>query len=325
MTDQVQPPAEGLADLLAETRKHVEEQARSEFGSITLGNVSAPIIRRPDGRVDYIPLADIENYSGTPFFRRGTAQMTTLESFIAHVNRFGDGDSAVFANDDRFTPSLLAVLDYHRKDRLANADDEGVSGETVHGLYRHGRHRTLFNFPLADEWSAWNGHNAMPLTMAEFAQFIEDRVGDIALVDGTVPESSKRFVETNGGPNMIADYGTLIELARGLRVNENSVVEETVTLSSGESSIRLSSQHTDTKIGHQTIKVPTMFFIEVPVFNRGVVYRIPVRLRYRKTPTGLTFSYELYRADRAFENALSEAVERVRVETTAQVFYGSPE
>lgn len=94
---------------------------------------------------------------------------------------------------------------------------------------------------------------------------------------------------------------------------------------SGEGHIRFSVEHeTKTRTGG-TVKVPTMFFIAIPVFAKGPFYRIGARLRYRKTAEGVKFWYDLYRADRSFDHAFDEAVEKVRVETPAAVFFGAPE
>lgn len=311
--------ADGVGALLEQTAEFVEGRHFARIGTINGPEGAIPVVLKPGGGYEPVPLKLFDEYSDAPQFRRGTARMTSLDSFIHHLNRFGDQDSAVFANDSRTSPSLTAVLDYHRTDTL-----NGEEQPRVHGDYRHGRHRTEFAFPLSEEWKAWIESDGTAMSMVEFALFLENRIGDIALVEDAVPESAQRFVEVNGGPQRIADYGKLVELATGLRINEDSVVEEAVTLSSGEGRLRLSNEHT-AQVGQSTITVPTMFFIAIPVFRNGVFYRLPARLRYRKTPTGLKFWYDLWRSDKAFDDAFGEAVARVDTETEAQVFYGTPE
>lgn len=319
--------AEGVAALLHASREHVEDHAFSRVGTVIGSDGTAiPTIMRPDGGYEFIPLAKLDEYSDTPAFRRGTATMTSLDSFIAHINRFGDSDSAVFANDSHDSPSLTAVLDYHRKDTLATfaevGEDDGKT-DNVHGDYRHGKHRTAFRFPVSDQWKAWHASNGMKMSMADFAVFLEDNVLDVADVDAT-PESAKRFVEMNGGVNAIADWSVLNSLAKTLTIYESAVVAEAVNLSSGEGQLTLKADH-DTEVAGVKAKVPTMFFIAIPIFREGVVYRLPVRLRYRKSGSGVVFWYELWRADRAFDDAFREAVDRVAKDTEAQVFFGSPE
>jgi len=315
--------AQGVADLLAATRKHVEDQSFARLGFVEGDNGRfAEVATLPDGTFKFTDQSVIDAQSDRPRFRRGTATLTALDSFIAHVNRFGDTDSAVFACDDRTDPYVLAVLDYHRADRLASEEDE-ATGSTVHGEYRHGKHRSQFRFPLSEEWKAWHLKNKTVMSMADFAVFLEDNVLDIAEIE-KVPESASRFVEQNGGPKNIADWQMLTKLARGLKIDESSTVSEAVTLASGEGELTISNTH-DTEVGGIKVKVPTMFFIEIPIFREGAFYRLPVRLRYRKDRAGVAFWYELWRSDRSFMDAFNETIERIRNETPAQVFYGNPE
>lgn len=258
-----------------------------------------------------------------PRFRRGTAALTRIESFVDHVKRFGDGDTVVFADDSRTAPKLTAILDYHRADQ--NEVDAEGNARRQHGDYRHGKHRTTFAFPLSDEWKAWIAKDGVVLSMAQFALFLEDRIGDIALAGDDFPEDVARFVAVNGGEGSIADYATLIELSRGLKVYEQANVEEATNLASGEGHIRFSVEHETRGRSGGVLKVPTMFFIAIPVFNKGPFYRIAARLRYRKTAEGVKFWFDLYRADRSFDHAFVEAVDKVEAETPATVLFGSPE
>ncbi|WP_313534365.1 DUF2303 family protein [Sphingomonas sp.] len=251
-------------------------------------------------------------YRAAPRFRHGTAVMLSLDSLIAHVNRFKDTDSVVFANDDRVKPSLTAVLDYHR---------DGAEADP-----RFGKHRSIFEFPLSDEWKAWAQANDEKMTMAEFAAFLENRIIDVLyLIPGedTLPEDLQRLVDTLGGPETIATPNKLMELARGLQVNDEAIVQEAVNLSSGEGVVRFQARHTDEH--GAPLKVPSLFLIAIPVFRNGPLYRLAARLRYRAAQGRLTFWFELWRTDRTFDHAFSESLERVRVETALPVFVGKPE
>ena len=317
--------AQGVADLMEQAFDFAGEKGMAEPIVITDPNTGLHLnaIRQPGGRIDLSELqAVIDSRAPNPAFRRGTAVLTSLDSFIAHVNRFGDGDSAVFADENRASPSVLAVLDYHRKDVLAVEGDE-AEGSMTHGEYRHGKHRSLFSFPLSDEWKAWHAGDSTKMSMADFAIFLENNVLDIAEIT-KAPTGTERFVEQNGGIGNVADWQMLTRLARGLRIDENSTVSEAITLASGEGELTISNTH-DTEVGGVKVKVPTMFFIEIPIFREGVFYRLPVRLRYRKDRGGVAFWYEIWRSDRSFMDAFNEAVGRIRVETPAQVFYGKPE
>lgn len=256
------------------------------------------------------PAHMFDDYLEAPRFRHGTANFDRIESLIEHVKRFKDGNSALFARDDRTSPAITAVLDYHEAG--AEADP------------RFGKHRSLFRFPLSDEWKAWTEADGKVFSMVEFAAFLEDRIIDVLeLIAGedSLPEDLQRFINICGGK--VATPNRLVELSRGLHVNEKAAVKEAISLASGEGQIIFESEHVDQFGGK--LQVPGLFLIGIPVFKNGPPWRLAARLRYRKTPAGIVFFYELWRSDRAFDSAFSEAAERVRVETELPMFFGAPE
>lgn len=260
--------------------------------------------------VKAVPSEVFDEYRQAPKSRFGTEHLTSIESLIDHANRFKDPDSVLFAVDDRAKPSITAVLDYNRI---------GAAGDP-----RYGIHRSLFQFPLSDEWKAWTKHDGEAFTMGEFAAFLEDRIIDVLdLIPGedSLPEDMQRFVNTVGGS--IASPTKLIELSVGLKVNERSAVKEAINLKSGEAQVQFVAEHVDD--AGEPLRVPGLFLIGIPVFNQGPIYRLAARLRYRKTPGGLVFFYQLWRADRTFDHSFREACERVRVETDLPMLFGTPE
>lgn len=294
--------------LVNEARSLVEDYISPTLETIKepITGVEAPIIIGKNG-VEAVPSSVFDAYRAKPARRVGTATLTDLDSLIAHVNRFKDEDTVLFASDVRSSPSITAVLDYHRAG--AEADP------------RFGKHKAKFAFPLSDEWQAWNGGNKKPMRMVEFAAFLEDRIIDVLEASDELPEDMARFVKAIGGN--IASPTKLMEIAVGLKVNEKSAVGETVNLSSGEGEISFVSQHTDGS--GKPLKVPNLFLIGIPVFKNGPAYRIAVRLRYRKSDGGLSFWYEMWREDRIFDDAFREAVSRTREETGLPVLMGTPE
>lgn len=302
---------EDLKGVVTETRELIEEYVKPEVIEVTEPGtgLKVPAVKTKDG-VEELSATIFDDYRDQPKRRRGVAQLTKLDSFIDHVNRFKDPDSALFASDSRSQPSLAAVLDYHRSGSEADP--------------RFGDHRTVHRFPLSDEWTAWTGKNAQSMKMATFAAFLEDRIVDVVdLIAGedAPGEDLQKFINICGGS--VASPAKLVELSRGLHVFEAAVCTETVNLSSGEGQIAFESEHRDA--AGNKLKVPGLFLIAIPVFKHGDFYRIAARLRYRKTNEGLMFWFELWRADNAFDNAFSNAVERARVETDLPLFYGQPE
>lgn len=324
--------ADGIGDILAQVRADHDEAMKPDLVTVTEPETGIDKLAYvTNNGVFPIPSSFFDDERDAPRYRRGNASMTSLDSFIAHVNRFGDADTAVFADDNREAPKLTAVLDYHRADGDIAIDDDPNGGvERGHGAYRHGKHRTLFAFPVSDEWKDWLKSDKKAMSMVEFSTFLERHIGDIAIPEDSsaeLLEAMERFVYANGGFERIASYATLLELSRGLRVNEEAVVEEANVLQTGEGHIRFSTEHRTARVGNagDIVKVPTMFFIAIPIFRNGAFYRLGAALRYRKTVEGIKFGYELQRADLAFDHAFREAVARVDAETEASVFYGSPE
>lgn len=298
--------------VIAQARDLVEDYVKAEIISVaepSTGITLAAVRQGNDIRV--LPPSTFDPYRPQPLFRTGSAVMLSLDSLIEHANRFKDDDSVVFAEDSRTNPSIIVVLDYHRAGAVADP--------------RFGKHRSTFTFPLSDEWKAWNDKNAEAMGMVDFAAFLEERIIDVLYVEGEddVSEDLGRLIDTLGGRDTIATPNKLMELARGLQINEAAVVQEAVNLASGEGIVRFQSTHTDEH--GAPIKVPGLFLIGIPVFRNGPLYRVAARLRYRKSGGKIVFWYELWRTDRTFDHAFKESVERVKADTGLPVLIGKPE
>lgn len=301
--------------VIAEARKLVEDYLNVDVREIVEPEtgVEALVVVGADGLRE-VPRSIFDSYRNEPRRRDGIARLTKIESLIEHVNRFKDGDSIIFAIDDRATPSLTAVLDYH----------ESVAGASAEARPRFGTHRAVFAFPLSDEWKAWNAANAKAMPMAAFAAFLEDRIVDVIDLipsEDSLPENLMKYINLCGGE--VGGSAKLVEISRGLKVHEKGVVEEQVNPATGEVTFNFVSEHVDAR--GQKLKIPNVFLIGIPVFKHGPLYRIAARLRYRKASEGLVFWYELWRADAAFDDAFAHACERVRVETELPLLFGQPE
>ena len=314
--------ADRTGELLTAAVKVAQDMPRATIGSISdpLDGTNALVVIGED--VEPLSPSLFDAYRTNPVRVKGTARMTQVESFIAAVNRFKNEDSAIFANESRSTPSLLAVIDYHDAVFVAHVDGEDISNPQA--LAQHGDHKISYAFPLSDEWKGWVGANAKPMGMADFARFLEDRIVDVDSVEpDQLSAELKRFFSATG-KSSIAGPSRLMALATGLKINEESVVREVRNLSSGEAQVQFTSEHRDD--AGQPIDIPGMFIICIPVFQRSpAVYRIAARLRYRKTAEGILFWYELWRSDAVFDHAFAEACDKVATETGLPLFYGQPE
>lgn len=258
-------------------------------------------------KVEIINPAHLDPYRDIPLRRAGTASHTRLDSFIDHVNRFKGENSAVFAVDNMEAPKLTAIFDYH----YAGYDSDPCNL----------KHKAVYSFPLSDEWKAWSKADGKPMAMADFAAFLEDHIVDVT-ADKPQSEAAKDFLAKSGGN--LASPSKLIEIARGLQVNESSTLREARNLSSGEAEVVFQSEHLDAS-GNKLV-LPNAFMICIPIFARArVLDQILARFRYRKQGGSIVFWFDLWRPDMVFEHAFTEACNQVRSDTGLPLFVGSAE
>lgn len=289
--------AAGELHLVAET-----ELTDPRDGTIAPGYLS-------HGSVKFVDASGFDAYRAKPLRRVGTAQHTRLDSFIHHVNRFKAGNSVVFAKDDAAAPKLTAIFDYH---------PEGWEPTEA----RFCQHRAIYAFPLSEEWKAWSKNDGVSLSMTDFAAFLEDHIVDVVADAKPSSAAAIDFMGKVGGD--IAGPSKLMEIARGLQVNEASTLREARNLSSGETEIVFTSTHLDAA-GNKLI-MPSLFMICIPVFARSTEYwQVLARFRYRKIGGSIQFSYELWRLDLVFEEAFQQACDTVVEQTSLPLFVGAPE
>ncbi|MBN9525417.1 MAG: DUF2303 family protein [Alphaproteobacteria bacterium] len=265
-----------------------------------------------------------------PERRQGTARLDTVASLIDFANRFKNEHSALYALPDRKAPTLTAVINYHR----AGAD----------GQAEYGDHRGHYAFPLSDEWQAWTANDGEPMEQAAFAAFLEDRITDVvhppALIlarqsgqdlGAAAPQASEaeriadqKLMELLGQlGTTVATASKLLELSRGMAVHSTGQVKNIVNLQSGAAQVVFSEEHLGSD--GAPLVVPGLFLVGIPVFLHGRPYRIPVRLRYRKSGAKLVWFYQIHRPDLVFDDAFREAAELAGEKTGLPLFYGQPE
>ncbi len=260
----------------------------------------------------------VDEWRDRPVRREGTATLMTLDSFIAHAVRFKDRQSMLFVDPDPKAPYLLSVLDYHEAAQVMPPDEQG----TWPGQPRFGRHRGVYRFPLSEEWKAWMAKNGQGMGQADFAEFLEDRIADV-LDPAAASQNHEQNELVKALKGTIADPARLIDLSRGLSVRAESTVRQQLNLSSGEVQIQWDEEHKDST--GVPLKIPNLFLLAIPVFDRGLLYEIHVRLRYRVSAGKVTWFYELHRPDRYFRHALDRACDKARADTGLPLLYGTPE
>lgn len=252
----------------------------------------------------------LDEYLPAPERKKGTATLTSIASFIAHVNRHKDESSVVFAQTSG-QPKLTAIYDYHEV-----AGDEYVAGEGA----RWCDHQAVYAFPISTEWRAWQAVNDKQLEQSAFAALLEDRIADVAdpsLANEAVNDLLAK-IECD-----LASPARLMELSRGLSVHVESRVTQAVRTSSGETQMTFLQEHKDES--GKPLRVPGAFLLTIPLFQGGPLYRVPVRLRYRVLQQKVVWCISLYRTQEVLDHAVQEALAQVAKETALPVFEGSLE
>lgn len=291
--------AEAVAEL-------AQKQTMSEL--VDVGGAKVLVTRDGEATSAESVKGFLDEYRDKPERKKGTATLTNLDSFIAHVNREKLEHSAVFLNESG--PRLVAVYDYQQP----------AAGEP-----RFHEHKAHYAFPLSDEWQAWMGKSGELISQREFAEFLEDQLTDVLDANTVKVRADIDALEHATGGH-VATPQQLLEVSRGLKFKSNRSYANHEVLSSGDTQFTFEeSTSAQTKAG-QPLTVPTCFVISIPVFRLGAVYALAVKLRYRVCVDGsVAWGIALYKPEKRLEDALSEAAKRVESETGLPVFYGVPE
>lgn len=246
-----------------------------------------------------------DEYLTVPERREGTVNLSSVEGFTDYVNRQKRPESAIYAEPGD-KPALVAVLDHNP------AGPEGTGW---------GRDRATYAFPLSVEWRAWKKAHGELVSQSEFAFFMEERAADIvepSALDMTHPA----VVLAARLGAVLSTPAEVVAASRGLKINAEVKVSESVVLESGESEIAFSERHVGE--GGVKLRVPSAFLIGIPVFRGEPRDVMLVRLRYRRSEGGVKWCVSIHGADDALQVAFDETVKRVREATELPVFIGSP-
>lgn len=260
-----------IADSLAEHLPKPQILAKSEISDFDV----IEHVALPKG----FTLVDIDNekYEANPRRAKGTATLSTAESFIDYVKRYQGDDTVVWCNFDpqTFTLSFQAVFDDHQKD-LA-----GWRG-----------HRAKFTPATSAEWRAWKAMDTKPMKQLEFAEFIERNSKDIAPAEGF--------------PTDLA----MLKMATELELNGEKRIKSIVRIQGGGT--RLDYVNDDDANTIEAMQAFNRFQIGIPVFWSGLGYLLVSSLKYRQNGAAVNFTYELNRADVVHERAAKDVITTVQ-------------
>lgn len=241
-----------------------------------------------------IDLADKRAERDKPRLLKGAAAIGDEVSFVAHVARFKDEHSVIFADKTGVT----AIYDYNLPVK---------NGELRDTSARFGIHRASFKPELSEEWKAWIGGAGKPLPQETFADFLDENLYDLAAATDVRPK--------------VPSPADLATMAHSLKVTSEDALESTLNRTTGEYTITAKVAQTTTG----SAQIPPEFDINIPIFTGGPKTRITCKLRLRKQDTKFLFGWAVPGSAALLRQAMDELSARIKDATKLPVITGTPE
>ncbi len=169
---------------------------------------------------------------------------------------------------DFLSASITAVFNDNRGGELGWKDD-----------------RATLQIQRTKEYVAWLSNNNKPMPQLTFAEFIEDN-----------------FADVKGNATQLLDIATTLQAKTGISFSSSK------RLDNGQNQL---SYHEviDAKAGADgALIIPRQFKLQLCLFENGPAYEIDVRLKYRLSSAGVSFTYQLIRPEVCEKNAFAEYV-----------------
>lgn len=294
----------------------VQEVLKADRFEIAPHAAAVPMVVIPNDR-KVIGVSEIiqahEKTQAQPYRRRGIYVAASVESLVQWMAANTEEAAPVFGAGiecpgDWRAPklSLIGIGNYSAKDNAAWHD-----------------FRVKYDFPVTDAWKVWAAQHEKPLNQLDFAEFIENRIYDLASLgrDEEPSDAVTRFLENANGA-VQATPAQIYELSRGLKITANCKLESKIDTGSGETTLRYTEEHTGA--GGRPIKVPDLFYIRIPVFFGAAPSLIGVRLRYRASNSNVSWSFSLFAPDMIVTEQFDAACQVVR-DADRTVYLGTPD
>lgn len=242
---------------------------------------------------------DDEKLMSIPSRKKGSISLNDTESFIAYVNRHKDPEyTTIYCHSDYSTSKInfSCIFNDHGR-HIENSDTQNWCD-----------FRATHNPQLSEEWKRWVEDNSdvdgtRKFTQSELAQFLEENLNDIAVVDG-MPTGTD-----------------LLEMATSFEANQDMRFKSAIRLQNG--GVNMSFMQNDDDQTLVRMKMFEKIAIGIPVFWGGDAYQITARLRYRVRDGRLIFWYELIRSDKVLEHATKGLIDKIKTETEVPLFMGA--
>lgn len=220
-----------------------------------------------------------------PQRRSGVTLHSELASFIAHLKRYAEKHTTVWADTD--ATRLVAVYNDHP----AGSDPKKAGWSD---------HRAVYEAPRSPEWSLWTQNADRMMSSEDFAEFIESRIEDLTSTEGC------------------ASPVELLETARNMQIHTKGTFVKMVNPDTGEYHMVAQEEH-DKKT---STRIPKRFTLALRVFEGGDQYRVEARIRFKIVHGSPQFSYSLKRHQEILRDAFGDVRTKVVEETKLPVFAG---
>jgi uncharacterized protein YfdQ (DUF2303 family) len=260
---------------------NTETSAGAELGAALAGpqNIgNTPFVLAPPNYA----IKDLEAMLPAPTRSRGTTTLRDVASFIELVKQEKTDQTRIYGCYE--PANFLAVFNDNFMDATGWRD-----------------HKASFSCPLSVEWKTWMGKNNVKLSQADFAQFIEDNLPDVASPPAAEMLEISRTLEAKKGVN----FASGIRLSNG---QNELTYEETISGTAGKGKF----------------KIPESFTIGIPVLESGDRYSVECRLRYRIADGGkMQMWFDMLRPHKIVEDAIKQVWATIEEGTGQQIFNGS--
>lgn len=235
----------------------------------------------PDG----YELHKFQRFQDAPAAKRGHSTFNDAASFAAYVNAHKSEGTAIAY--EVAPAKLVAIFDHHTPSRL---DSGGPAGWA--------RHSAELKFTPSREMVAWRGIDGKALGQVTLAEFLEDRLDDVASPSGAeLLEVVQKFEETRS-----ARFASAIDLHSGACDLVYAVKDAAPT---------------------SRATLPREFMLGLPPYMGDERYKITARLRYRVNEGALTITLRLMQIDAVLEAAIVARVEAIAQATGIRPYFGT--
>lgn len=167
---------------------------------------------------------------------------------------------------------FVAVLDYHEKDEP-----------------RWNNHIAELNLLETPEWKRWQQADGMKFEQEDFALFIEDNMPEIQRPAGA----------------------EMLEVSRSLQSAKSVKFRSSIRLEDGQTQLNY-VEEIDSQAGEKgQLTIPDKIGLGITLYRGGDAYALEARFRYRISNGKVKMWYELIRAERIIEDAVTSVFKEI--------------